>query len=298
MVDMQTIMDEMRKTQELLKPKENNKEQKNKEQSQKQPEKQTQEETPTVSDDNSKDSDLELPELNIPPPLADENESSDDEISAQPIVKQKSTPLSKITAVLKNNKSKKITENNSTNQSNDPQLFNAIQELNANIAELLQLFKSTADEMKKEDPLAAKIDQVADQNDKIAQALLSVADMIKDLQSQNSVSNSSPMLAQEVPNNPNMPVYREPNYSFSQDKMQMPSFRPKFVATDTGVEMPLPKPPIDDYASYDGLQPLPEMRNSKMQSTQSNAPREELKPLEFNKPPLSLSDMKKKGLFS
>ncbi len=62
--------------------------------------------------------------------------------------------------------------------------------------------------------------------------------------------------------------------------------------------MPLPKPPIDDYASYDGLQPLPEMRNSKMQSTQSNAPREELKPLEFNKPPLSLSDMKKKGLFS
>ncbi|MBI5392238.1 hypothetical protein HZA96_00065 [Candidatus Woesearchaeota archaeon] len=310
MVDMQTIMDEMNKTKQLLNQK-------------KQDNNQKQSESADSNKEDAESNDLEqpkellednnTPELELPA-TEDENNTKDDdddeiklpdlneeteEIEQKPEVKpisqqkpQKTQPVKQQKQPIESKISKKQPLK-ATNNNNNDEYLSAVKELNANVVELLQLLKTTADEIRKEDPLAAKVEQISDQNDKIAQALLSVADMIKDLQTQVPQQSFAPKLSTEVPNNPNMPAYKEPNYSFAPDKNSA-AFRPKFIATDTGEELELPKPPPDDMIAMNRMQPLPETRSNRSPISSN---KEELRPLDFNNPPSPFGDTKKKGLF-
>jgi hypothetical protein len=311
MVDMQTIMDEMNKTKQLL----NQKKQDNNQQTKKNIDSESEEkedntendveqpkelldnensqelELPETEDDSIKDDEIKLPDLNAD---TEENETEIKKITPQ---KQQRTQAVKQQQMQQQKAIKKQFSKTTNNNLKNDEYLSAIKELNANIIELLQLLKTTADEMRKEDPLAAKVEQISDQNDKIAQALLSVADMIKDLQNQAPQHGFAPKLSTEVPNNPNVPVYKEPNYSFASDR-NSPAFRPKFVAADTGEELELPKPPPDDMIAmnFNKMQPLPETRTSTIKADNA-ADKEQLRQLDFNNTPSPFGETKKRGLF-
>ena len=307
MVDMQTIMDEMNKTKQFLNQnKQNNaqKPQKSADSSNEDIENNNLEqpkelldnedspelELPETEEDNKNDDEIKLPNLDEDP----EEIKAEITKEAKPVVQQKTQKTLAVkqqpiqAKTIKKQSIKTAKDNNNNNE-----YFSVVKELNSNIVELLQLLKTTADEMRKEDPLAAKVEQISDQNDKIAQALLSVADMIKDLQTQTPQQGFAPKLSTEVPNNPNMQTYKEPNYSFAADKNSA-AFRPKFIAADTGEELELPKPPPNDMININRMQPLPETRFNR---SPSSSDKEELKPLDFNNPPSPFGDVKRKGLF-
>ena len=302
MVDMETIMNEMKRTQALLNEKKQNT-------SNPLP-------NPNINEDEKKE---ELTDENSEEQQTNPNEDDSKEKEKKVIKKQ---PKTKKIKIADENSSKKQPKPSSTK---DNELLNGIKELNGNIVELLQLLKLTADEMRKEDPLAAKVEAISDQNDKIAQALLNLADMIKDFkegQSQPNLNNVSSQLQSDLPNDPNMQTYREPQYdtysrygnnknnnnnnnqnqqyTFMPDKLT-PAFRPKFIASDTGEEMQLPVPPPDNFENdshLDRMQPLPETRATKTSMNDFEAPeREQLRSLEFNKAPLSPGELKKRGMF-
>ncbi len=97
-------------------------------------------------------------------------------------------------------------------------LVQAMNSLSGNLDTLLNLFKEASEDMKKEeresesvakklDPLMEKLDMVIDQNKKIAKAILSVADMIREAQEREGGRPSTMPLAPLPPLPPRGTTY-------------------------------------------------------------------------------------------
>jgi hypothetical protein len=93
------------------------------------------------------------------------------------------------------------------------ELVQAMDRLSSHMDSLLNLFKEASEELRKEerdsdstakklDPVIEKLDMVVDQNKKIAKAILTVADMVRELQERPSVRPMSPLPPGPMPPRP------------------------------------------------------------------------------------------------
>lgn len=122
-------------------------------------------------------------------------------------------------------------------------LIKEMQELKHQIKDLTKLFAAAAEEMKKPDPFAEKLAEISEQNERIAEALLAVADIVKE--------SKKELEDIEVP------------------LSELPDFR------INNEEPPIPKPPeyIQDMPPSSYPQSMPDLPPGEI--------REELQPLNF-----------------
>lgn len=124
------------------------------------------------------------------------------------------------------------------------ELAQSMNKLSSHLESLLNLFREASEEMRKEeresesvakkmDPLMEKLDMVIDQNKKIAKAILTVADMVRELQ-ERPASRSAALL----PQGPLPPTSRGTTYG----AMGIPVTGPAIPPPPGLEEMPLPEP--------------------------------------------------------
>ncbi|MBW2992616.1 hypothetical protein KY345_05355 [Candidatus Woesearchaeota archaeon] len=120
----------------------------------------------------------------------------------------------------------------------------SIQNLNSSINSLLTLFKTATEELKLEerdealiskkmDPLMKKIDTLLDQNEKIAKAIIAIADMVRE--KTEGIEAKEEKLEEEMEKKPEPELGPKPEGP--------PMFPPKYEAPPFGAPMPPPPKP-------------------------------------------------------
>lgn len=128
--------------------------------------------------------------------------------------------------------------------------------LSRSINGLMHLFKEAANEMRIEEeaevslkekigPLLQRIDDIEDQNRKIAQGILVVADMVKELKDkfERQTSKIQPMQIRPMPQMPPMPRQEFIPPKFSPPMRSLPTQPPRFEQKTYRDLMPPPLPP-------------------------------------------------------
>jgi len=168
------------------------------------------------------------------------------------------------------------------------ELAQSMNKLSTHLESLLGLFKEASEEMKKEerdsesvvkklDPLMEKLDMVVEQNKKIAKAILTISDMVRELQEQPSARPAIPL--------PSGPLPPPPRGGMTYGAMGMPITGPS-----------IPPPPG---AGFEDM-PLPEPMPSGMRGgfpSMGMGPQPGQGTPEIPPPPGSMGQPKRRGLF-
>ncbi|MEK6808831.1 MAG: hypothetical protein AABY14_04045 [Nanoarchaeota archaeon] len=145
-------------------------------------------------------------------------------------------------------------------------LADSITKLSQNIDNMLQLFKNAAEEIKYEDSnqnhlskdtgeLSAKIEQILKQTKTIAEGMMAIADMVKELKSEREEKPEPPIINQQPMQQPPMMNQQRPTL--------MPNFQPQFYQPQPPIQ-PIGQEPQfvgDDFGSP--LEPLPPIPDKK-----------------------------------
>ncbi len=131
-------------------------------------------------------------------------------------------------------------------------LQDSIEKLSQNLSNVLSVFEEAAEEMKLEDreteviaqkidPLMDKLDAVMEQNKKIAQGVVAVADMINEMKANKPMAAPKPKMMPEAPK-PEVPPMAPPNFKMPETTtMGVPP--PPGMAPPPIPEQPLPNNP-------------------------------------------------------
>ncbi|MBN2880563.1 hypothetical protein JXM83_00785 [Candidatus Woesearchaeota archaeon] len=202
---------------------------------------------------------------------------------------------------------KEIKQNPLGDNEQSSKLYKTMDNLNESMSNMLNLFKIAADGMKAEEqeelflaekikPLFSKVDQVIEQNEKIAKALVAIADMIDELKNNKVVNpvdelRSAAGLPQQNFQQPSFNPNMNPQYNpqqpqqpqrFSapqQQSMKQPSFGsdlgplPEDLGLNSGSEEGIPGPFLDDskdlpsFSDFSGNNPKMGMPKPPVQDT-------------------------------
>jgi hypothetical protein len=133
------------------------------------------------------------------------------------------------------------------------ELNNSIKKLNEHLENMLLVFEEAAQEMRMEDreteviaakidPLMMKMDEIAEQNKKLAKGIVAVADMVKDLKIVRPAKAPEPIKAAPLP-----PVMKRPSFPPPEGPAGMPSFQQRPMPMEEGPTFgapPLPRRPM------------------------------------------------------
>ncbi|MFH1211578.1 MAG: hypothetical protein V1659_01475 [Candidatus Woesearchaeota archaeon] len=177
-------------------------------------------------------------------------------------------------------------------------LLSTMEQLNQNLEAFLKIMQDSRqdilEEYEKSNP-SKRLDQLADQNEKIAKALLAVAEIAKGIKDD---INNLQQPAQQPPK-PNFPPPPPPimqQRTFSQQPMQNQPQRPNI--NPQGFNRPYPANPSLNQNSFGDLPPLPPIQNTGANPDQQFSPGEFSDiPALGDLPPFPAEPPKKKGLF-
>jgi len=132
-------------------------------------------------------------------------------------------------------------------------LLGSIEKLNENIEQLIEIFKEASDQMKAEEreseviirriqPIEQKLEELSEQNQKIAKGILAVADMVSERE------QPKPMPK------PMLPPMQRP---------QMPPMQPRPMSQMPPMQMQSPRPPMQPQSMQTPMMPPPPSKEKK-----------------------------------
>ncbi len=152
-------------------------------------------------------------------------------------------------------------------------LIKEMQELKHQIKDLTKLFAAAAEEMKKPDPFAEKLAEISEQNERIAEALLAVADIVKESKKE----------IEEI----EVPLSELPDFKFSQEEPPIPK-PPEYIQDAPPNAYPQAMPYLPPGELQEELEPLNFRIGRQLAPSQSMSEKTDripLKPIKPNIPP-------------
>lgn len=152
-------------------------------------------------------------------------------------------------------------------------LMKEMQELKHQMKDLTKLFSTAAEEMKKPDPFAEKLAEISEQNERIAEALLAVADIVKESKKE----------LEDI----EVPLSELPDFKFSQEEPPIPK-PPEYMQDTPPNAYPQTMPYLPPGELQEELEPLnfrPGRQSSASQPMSEKSDRIPLKPIKPNIPP-------------
>ena len=189
---------------------------------------------------------------------------------------------------------KEIAELKSRSNSSSQDLLGSIATLTKSMNDMLQLFTAAAEEMKLEEktesglsvkvePIMDRLDEIIEQNKTIADGMVAIADMVKDVKEKKAREEREKPVSRQMPKEPILPEYHP-----SQRRQQMQPEMPE-----------LEMPPFPDEEELPPLGPLPPEGPMSMEMPSWPEPNMPAGPLAGGPmpPPLPEEKPRKRGLF-